>query len=593
MRRVLAVLLGLGLAMGLLTGCGNATHQDQITVVVEELEGCTILDNGQTVYSGEDVTFHLTLEDGYALGETDYPDGYGISKQGDTFCLTLHQVRYPTRVRLGLSQTWCVLTFDPNGGQGTAVEILRDLTYHARPNTEPALFSREGYTQVGWNTEPDGSGTAVGLGSRVTLPQGEDGLTLYAQWASWSPEEDFSYEIGEEGVTLTACHSQDKSLVIPERIQGKPVTTIAQGTFVECPGEQVVLPPSIQVVEEGAFQHCAIQTLTFFDNIVSLPTEAFENCPDLEGVNINAQLPPYGYHYRRESLLADKLDLLILAAGQKKLVCYGGCSMWFNLDGEQMQQAVGTEYQVINTAINGMVNSGLQMEIITSYLEEGDIFFHTPELGSDAQMMVQTGFTQDDDKLWSGLEYNYDLLKGVDIRHYPGFLDSFQQWRQRKNGTGVYDETFSDRQGRQYYDPDYGCVPFSRNTPAQELQDEVDLDPERIQGENMARLEGYYDAMAAKGVRVYLSHACINVDEIPSEQNGLLSYLEKRFRDYTDKMESVTVVSALRDYLYRREDFYDTNYHLLSGVVRRNTNRWIGDLKKQMELDGLWTGETG
>ena len=61
-------------------------------------------------------------------------------------------------------------------------------------------------------------------------------------------------------------------------------------------------------MEAGAFRNCALRELTFYDNIRLLPSEAFRDCENFSTLHINAQRPPYGSHYRRESLLADKLE---------------------------------------------------------------------------------------------------------------------------------------------------------------------------------------------------------------------------------------------------------------------------------------------
>ena len=53
---------------------------------------------------------------------------------------------------------------------------------------------------------------------------------------------------------------------------------------------------------------------------------------------------------------------------------YGGCSMWYNLNGQTVQYAVGKEYTVINMGLNGTIDSSVQMQIIGAYLEAGDIF---------------------------------------------------------------------------------------------------------------------------------------------------------------------------------------------------------------------------
>ena len=47
-------------------------------------------------------------------------------------------------------------------------------------------------------------------------------------------------------------------------------------------------------------------------------------------------------------------------------------------------------------------------------------------------------------------------------------------------------------------------------------------------------------------------------------------------------MNGPVLISRLADYLYRNEDFYDTNYHLRSEAAARNTALWIRDLKAAM-----------
>mgnify|MGYP006922394569 CR=1 FL=1 len=100
---------------------------------------------------------------------------------------------------------------------------------------------------------------------------------------------------------------------------------------------------------------------------------------------------PFGYAWRKESCYADKMDLLILTQGQRQVKSSAalhrahwayrvtppagtltrlprptasGCSMWYNLDGLQAQQALGDGYRVVNLGLNGTVNSPVQMQIL-------------------------------------------------------------------------------------------------------------------------------------------------------------------------------------------------------------------------------------
>ena len=86
------------------------------------------------------------------------------------------------------------LRYDPNGGTPGAI-YPNDSGFAYKKNAAAAVwdnakgdgtawFSRAGYTFVGWNTEPDGSGTAYAPDSHIVLT--EPVTTLYAQWKSAS-----------------------------------------------------------------------------------------------------------------------------------------------------------------------------------------------------------------------------------------------------------------------------------------------------------------------------------------------------------------------------------------------------------------------
>lgn len=83
------------------------------------------------------------------------------------------------------------LRYDPNGGspvdiypndQGTPYKknAVASVWDNFSLGNDEMWFTREGYTFTGWNTEPDGSGTAYAPNSNITLVK--QVTTLYAQW---------------------------------------------------------------------------------------------------------------------------------------------------------------------------------------------------------------------------------------------------------------------------------------------------------------------------------------------------------------------------------------------------------------------------
>lgn len=584
-RRFLLLFLAIVLC---LSGCGQVAPVDtRIQVSLLAGEGYTVENNGQWVKPGEDAVFTLTMAKGCSLSAVDYDGAYDHVVENGKIILTLKDVVYPARVRVFTTTRYCTITYDPNGGWGKSTVKNYSLSYHPRPNTETGkgMFQRPGYTLVSWNTQPDGSGTRVGLGSRLTAGPEQ---TLYAQWAQWAPAEDFRYTVTQFGnVTIDAYLGSDETVVIPEEIEGYDVTAVAPRAFENSTVCHVVLPVNMDQVAPDAFKNSALETVTLFDNIQSISDSSFEGCDDLRTLYINAYEAPYGYEFRKESVYADKVDKLILAQGRRKMVFYAGCSVWYNLDGADTRKAFGDDYVILNLGLNGTVNSAVQMQILAAYLEEGDVFVHTLELTSPYQLLNSVQMGGNDDKLWCGLEYNYDLFSLVDLQTVTGEFDSLTSYLENKGAQSSYNDHFTDDDGNEYLD-EYGCVPFQRDVTKDALADKVRLDPACITEAGMTRLENYYDWYQSKGVTVYVSYACVNMDEVPEAEQGNAEQMDTLVRDAIAAMGDVALISNLTDFLYVHEDFYDTNYHLLTKQTRENTAIWIRDLRAQMTADGLW-----
>lgn len=582
-------ILALGVLLAFLfAGCGDvAVNARQIPVGIELMPEITVENNGQFVQPGEDAVFYLKPAEGLTLKETNYAGDYTVIMEDGKIKLTLKAVRYPTRVAVELTDSFVTVTYDPNGA-GERITIPYDTSLRSRPNTANSidLFSRPGYTLVAWNTQPDGSGERIGLGSRVTVPDGN--ITLYAQWEKWSDESAFQWTVQDGQAVITGYQGSDDMVVIPGELGGQPVTQIAAGAFVQGTMKEVILPLTMQVVEDGAFQRCALEILTVYDNIEIIEDSSFEKCTKLKTLRINAVEKPYGTLFRRESCYPDKIDMLLQAQGQKKIVFYGGCSMWYNLDGDQLTVLEEQGYRPINIAINGTCNSYFQMQILGHFLDEGDILFHTPETSSKWQLMNQELMNvEDDDKLWIGLEYNYDLVSLVDISQLPGLITSFSGYLAVKKAGTSYNSIFHD-EGKVYMD-EYGCVDFERKEVLQDsLPDDVYLDTGYITSKGTAAMDHFYQQYREKGARIYVSYACINMDGVPEEQRMYADHVKKRYQEVFEAMEGVKLISDMEDYLFLHEDYYDSNYHLNSAAVKINTQNWLRDLQAQMVRDGLW-----
>ena len=584
-----ALLLTLTFLVCLLCGCAlQKAREETLTVLVESGEHYSLEVSLVDVRPGESAAFYIQTEPGYAVTAADYRGDYSLTQTRGLTKLVLENVVYPTRVRLTLSHIIRTIRYEANGGEplsGAARSVTEsyDVSVHIRPNVSIGtdLFKREGYTLTGWNTEPDGSGLRVGLGSRMSVA---DSAVLYAQWAKWTDEALFAYELRDGGAVVTGYAGAEETLAIPESLGGRPVTAIAAQAFAGCGAETVILPKTLERVEKDSFAGAALRELCFFDNIGYITDACFPDCKNFSTLRISAIEDPCGYSFRRESVWADKLDLLIETQGQERLIFYGGCSMWYNLIGSEAQERFGERSTVLNMGLNGVSSSLLQMELLRCFVTERDILIHAPEISSRQQLLLYTGLGKNDDKLWCALEYDYDLVSLLDIRVFDGgVLESLRLYLDKKEPGGSYTDVYHDSKGYSFQDPT-GSVPFVRTQSAEELVDSVELDPSYL--EDLSRLEAEYRYFTDLGIPIYVGFACVNIDRVPEEQQGNVELMDGLYRERFSAMEGVTVVGALPDYLFHDADCYDTVYHLLTEGAERYTDTLLRDLRAQLEADG-------
>ena len=557
-----AVLLACLSALLLCACSGNPAHGTHIQVSLVETAGMMVEENGLWIAPGENAVFYVRLDKNVRLIGLDYAGEYDIRREDGRMKIELFDVRYPARVALNLTSSYRTVHYVSEEG---SFSVSYDISKRRRPNTATAVKGpeRDGYTLIGWKTK---NGERIGLGSRVDAEDLE--LTLYADWVPWTDESHFAIEDG----TLVSYSGMDERIVIPET-----VTAIAAGAFVKAQAKELVLPKNLKTVEDGAFQNCAFEHIILFDSIGSISDASFVDCPKLQTLSINAVERPWGAQFRRESVYADKVDLLIQARGQQKLVFYGGCAMWYNLDGPMAVKALGDEYTVINMGLNGTVSGLVQMEIMEHFLEEGDVLFHTPELSSYRQLLTKPDMSAFDVHLWCGLEYNYDLFRLVDLRGIDGVFDSLCEYLNMKKGGGSYQDVYQDAEKREYMDT-IGCLPIYRGKQEPvmrypEQQERVELDAEYL-GDG-ALLRKMYGRCTEKGITVLVGYACVNMDAVPEEQKDRVEQMDALFKQ---TVAPFPVISSLADYLYKNEDFYDTNYHLLSVPAQENTEKWLRDI---------------
>ena len=209
---------------------GNESHA-QVTKTIEVYfyfkHKLSVRVNGQTVHTVE--KFRGEWED---LDEVPLPAGYsltGYDQEGEgAYDSEANQFVFGTGdavLTAALKANKYKIAFDGNGATSGAMNSTKTATYGTPLQLPANQFARRDelgtYKFLGWNTEPDGSGTAIsnkGFALNLTPNAGEI-VTLYAQWSlvGWTLTLHYPDEMGIEDRTIAVSKVQGYNHFEPEQ----------------------------------------------------------------------------------------------------------------------------------------------------------------------------------------------------------------------------------------------------------------------------------------------------------------------------------------------------------------------------------------
>lgn len=113
------------------------------------------------------------------------------------------------------------------------------------------------------------------------------------------PETDkkyFSYNDWNEGVVIEGCSSEEKVVVVPKEINGKPVLAIGERGLANMQNcEAVVLPDTVRVISKSAFTvDKAMKFVYLGTSLEKIDDLAFNGCSKLEFVEFPEGLESIG-----------------------------------------------------------------------------------------------------------------------------------------------------------------------------------------------------------------------------------------------------------------------------------------------------------
>lgn len=593
-RFVGAVLL-LPLLLGV-SGCSRKTESEKKAchIVLEEGEGYRAAEAARMVESGSDVTYEIQLQEGYQFLGTDYGGNYDFvrGRSGNSVSLTLYEVKYSETICPQVQKGKYVISYDANGGtplDGSEERVsIHYSGKHLRINTSIGtdLFAREGYTLLGWNTKADGSGEAVGLGSRVNR---EEGLTLFAQWVPWTEASEFSYKKEAGFAVITGYTGKEEQICVPASLDGLPVRTIAEEAFAGTVCSRVILPPGIYEIEKWAFRDSLLTELYFFDDLQKVSDYAFEGCGEFQTLHINAiEAPAYSGNYF--DTFQDKYDRLLELKNKKKIVLFSGSSTRFGYDSSMISRAF-QEYEVVNMGVFAYSPALPQLMLILDCMQEGDILIDSPEFdAADRQFCSQKEL---DYAVFAMMESCYDAFAKLDLREFTQVFTAFTAYQsaradmERKSyeiSASDYDEDGNPVTESSYNA--YGDYILYRPNASDEqpvyglpLDYTTDAFPK---AKYIDSINEVYQRFLDKGAKIYFTYAPRNQYALSEE-----STLEERekLQEYFKENLIVPVISGLEDSLYSGIYLYGTDNHLSTEGAEIRTKRVIRDLQEQLKKE--------
>lgn len=559
-------------------------------IVMEKGDGYQVTDPVRTIKSGSDVSFTVTLDNNWQLLGTDYHGETEIIKDDDgkTVEIVLHEVKYSESICIQAEKGKYEILYDANGGQNTSGDSDRvSICYrgtHQRINTSIGtdLFFRKGYTLLGWNTRADGSGQAVGLGSRIAW---KSGLVLYAQWTPWTDEADFIYKKVSGFAVITGYSGKAQQICIPPSFGGLPVRTIRENAFADTDCKTVILSPGIYEIEKWAFRNSHLEQLYIYDDLEKISDYAFQDCDMLHTLHINAiEAPAYSGNYF--DTFQDKYDRLLSMKDKKKIVLFSGSSTRFGYDSEMIDQAF-PDYEVVNMGVFAYSPALPQLELIRSCMKEGDVLLDSPEFdAANRQFCYQKEL---DYATFAMMESDYDVFAQLDLREYKQIFTAFTAYQdaradmERKN----YDVCASeyDEDGNEVEEPSYNeygdYVVYRPNSTSEKpiyglpVNYTVNAYPKDTYIDS---INTEFQRFLDQGIKVYFTYSPRNKYALSED-----STQEERIRlhEYFKSQLNVPVISELEDSLYTGIYLYGTDNHLSTEGAQIRTEKVIRDLKEQ------------
>jgi len=150
---------------------------------------------------------------------------------------------------------------------------------------------------VDTNHGSDTSDAVTTVTGNNVVPNETSSETTHLDTTAMTPEDtspnvnldDFAYQILDDGTIEVSYKGKEEHVTVPEQIEGKTVTAIAEKGFSNAASflKTVTLPDTIKTIGQVAFQDCTLLTsINFPKSLSQIGMGAFRNCTSLKNAEI-------------------------------------------------------------------------------------------------------------------------------------------------------------------------------------------------------------------------------------------------------------------------------------------------------------------
>lgn len=638
MNKTILVLLACVLALAALAACGDVSirvdgvAKDGDPVIDESVlyafdlvhegsGGKVSSDPGEGKRpSGTPVTAHAEPDDGYSffcwtVGGTLEDDGLVLSYDKDFEFFLLSDTTLYANFR---GDDSVLVRYHANGGTALRAadatpealeaaaremeenEVYWDdfsLAYFLYPNTpaDMGYFQREGYTLVGYNTEPDESGTFYNLGGKA-FEDTDHVIELWCVWREQCPAKDFTFEYNStyNGWTVTGYTGKAESVVIPASYENEPVVGVASGAFAgNADITSIVFPSCMKSIADGSCSDMEnLVALVLFDSLDYVSDASFEGDDALYTVFFSAATNPHYTNWFNNHTKKIELMNYYKDSDRPKMIILGGSSTAYAVDAQQLESLLDRDYLVLNCGSNGANLFNMTSDWAMRFMNEGDFLLQIIEYS-----YWQMGGVQCTWETFRSFESCYNAFSWVRAGKFVKLFDCFYDYltHRRSETETTYEDYVSSLAGTTgYYDNRGTLTVVTRPNGSDSFWKNRSI----YFGDNFL-----YDFMVYYSNVQYWKLDQLGIDYAlaftPLNRNSLYSYQTDEamedFERYLKDNLNVTVISDLQENILEPAVFFDDDYHLASparaeytALLARDLNAFFAspDFQAPKDADG-------